>query len=253
VSSDPKRLTVVGATDLERTLLRAARHEQPSPELTARMAAGLGISVGLAATSTAAATAAQVAETAPAAMAAPATIGKTAIGAWVTAGVLAAAIGAGVVGGRLYGGRNGDKGVARTAPAVVAAPVEETPAAPAAPAPAPFWATGDSRKRVERVHRRAVAPAAPAADLVDQIALIDAARSAVGAGSTERALVLLRRYDGSYPRGAFRPEALALRIEALDHAGRSAEAQALARDFLVRYPQSPLADRVARVAEAKSR
>src|SRR4029077_6709924 len=27
VTSDPKRLTVVGATDLERTLLQAARHE----------------------------------------------------------------------------------------------------------------------------------------------------------------------------------------------------------------------------------
>jgi outer membrane protein assembly factor BamD (BamD/ComL family) len=106
---------------------------------------------------------------------------------------------------------------------------------------------------VERVHRRAVAPVAPAADLGDQIALIDAARSAVAAGSTERALVLLRRYDSSYPRGAFQPEALALRVEALAAAGRTAEAQALARDFLARYPQSPVADRVAHVAETKSR
>ena len=67
-------------------------------------------------------------------------------------------------------------------------------------------------------------------------------------GSSERALVLLRRYDASYPGGAFRPEALALRIEALDQDGRRAEARALAREFLARYPQSPVADRVARVA-----
>ena len=31
VTSDPKRLTVVGATDLERSLLQAARRERPSP------------------------------------------------------------------------------------------------------------------------------------------------------------------------------------------------------------------------------
>ena len=82
-------------------------------------------------------------------------------------------------------------------------------------------------------------------------ALIDAARAAVKGGSSERALVLLRRYDSSYPGGAFRPEALALRIEALDQDGRRAEAQALARDFLARYPHSPVAERVARVAAAK--
>ena len=68
------------------------------------------------------------------------------------------------------------------------------------------------------------------------------------AGSTERALVLLRRYEVSYPGGAFRPEALALRIEALDGAGHAAEARALAREFLARYPHSPLADRIGRVA-----
>ena len=87
-----------------------------------------------------------------------------------------------------------------------------------------------------------------AGDLRDQIALLDAVRAAVKGGSSERALVLLRRYDATYPGGAFRPEALALRIEALDQDGRHAEAQALARDFLARYPQSPVAARVARVA-----
>ena len=242
MNSDPKRLTVVGATELERTLLQAARRERPSPELTARMAAGLGISVGLA-SAAGSASAAQAAGAGPAAVAAPAAVGKTAVGAWLTAGVLAAAIGAGVVGGRLYGGKRGDE-AARSAPAVVAPPVEERPAAPRAPSAA----SGDSGKRAERAHRRAFAPAAPAADLRDQIALIDAARTAVRAGATDKALALLRRYDASYAGGAFRPEALALRVEALDQAGRGAEAQALAREFLARYPQSPVAERIARVA-----
>jgi outer membrane protein assembly factor BamD (BamD/ComL family) len=101
-------------------------------------------------------------------------------------------------------------------------------------------------KRIEKNRKRAVV--APAGDLRDQIALIDAARTAVKTGLTERALVLLHRYDVSYPAGAFRPEALALRIEALGEGGRAVEAKALAREFLARYPQSPLADRVARAA-----
>jgi TolA-binding protein len=133
------------------------------------------------------------------------------------------------------------------APVAVAPRVEEAPIA-IAPSPAAPAAVAD--RRAEKVHRRVApaAPAVPAGDLRDQIALLDAARGAVKAGATDRALVLLRRYETNFPGGAFRPEALALRIEALDAGGRDAEAQALARDFLARYPQSPVADRVARIA-----
>ena len=42
---DPERLRVVGATDLEQRLLTAAGGETPSPELTRRMARGLGLNV----------------------------------------------------------------------------------------------------------------------------------------------------------------------------------------------------------------
>ncbi|HXU06098.1 MAG TPA: hypothetical protein VN903_34325, partial [Polyangia bacterium] len=131
----------------------------------------------------------------------------------------------------------------------VTAPSEaREPIAPAAVAPR---AVNARDTHSEKPHRRAaIAPAAaPAGDIRDQIALLDAARTAVRAGSSERALVLLHRYDASYPGGAFRPEALALRIEALNQDGRQAEAQALAREFLARYPHSPVADRVARVVQ----
>ena len=237
MTSDPKRLTVVGATDLERTLLQAARGERPSPELTARMAAGLGISVGAAVTAAAA----------PAA-AAPVVAAKSALGGWVAAGMFAAAaVTAGVVGSRWS---------AAPAPAAVhtkapAAPAIVPSLAPPADTPVAAPEATARETRIEKVRRRpAVAPApTPAADLRDQIALLDAARTAVKAGSSERALVLLHRYDASYPGGAFRPEALALRIEALSQDGRRAEAQALAREFLTRYPHSPVADRVARVVQ----
>jgi hypothetical protein len=223
VISDPKRLTVVGATDLERSLLQAARRERPSPELSARMAAGLGISAAAAVT----------------AAAAPVAAAKTTFAAWAPAGVVAMAVAAGVVGVRLSATPERPVHASKPLPTVIAAPAEETPIA----APAPGAVSG---RRIEKIRKRPAA--APAADLRDQIALIDAARAAVKSSATERALVLLRRYEVSYPGGAFRPEALALRIEALDGAGRGAEAKALAREFLSRYPQSPIADRVARVA-----
>lgn len=230
MTSDPKRLTVVGATDLERSLLQAARRERPSPELTARMAAGLGISVAAALTAAAA----------PAAAAAPLAAAKTTLTAWLVAGAFAAAVATGVV-------------VARRSPAPPTAPVEKAGlAVPAAhddeaPSAAPASAAAHER-RIEKMRKRPAPAQVQVNDLRDQIALIDAARTAVKAGATERALVLLRRYETSYPGGAFRPESLALRIEALAEGGRAAEARPLAREFLARYPQSPLSDRVARAA-----
>jgi hypothetical protein len=234
VTSDPKRLTVVGATDLERTLLQAARNERPSPELTARMAAGLGISVGAAVTTAAVPAAAAKATTA------------SALTGWLSAGVLAVAVTAGV---GIKMSRDAERSAAHVAATaavapMIPAPVAEVPHAPVAVVP---------EARVQKIRRRpAPAPAvvpAPASDLRDQIALIDAARAAVKAGASDRALALLRRYETSYRDGAFQPEALALRIEALDQDGRHAEARALARDFLARYPRSPVADRVARVVQ----
>ena len=113
MTSDPKRLTVVGATDLERTLLQAARHERPSPEMTARMAAGLGISVGAAIT----------AASSPVA-AAPIVAAKTTLGLWMPAGVIVAAVAAGVVGVRVS---------ARPEPPAVHAARPATPMMRAAP------------------------------------------------------------------------------------------------------------------------
>ena len=159
--------------------------------------------------------------------------------------MLAAAVAAGVVGVRMSAPKPAARPADRPAPAVVTARVEAQPDE----TPAAMPAAADKRTEKARRHGQPAAPAVPAADLRDQIALIDAARSAVKSGATDRALTLLRRYDSSFPGGAFRPEALALRIETLDQAGRSAEARALARDFLARYPQSPVADRVARVAQ----
>ena len=44
------------------------------------------------------------------------------------------------------------------------------------------------------------------------------------------------------------PEALAMRIEAIDRSGDHERARALARSFVAEHPQSPLAPRLARLA-----
>ena len=90
-------------------------------------------------------------------------------------------------------------------------------------------------------------PTQSAADIQEQIALIDAARAAVAARSSKRALGLVRQYQSKYPSGSFRPEAAALKIEALTQLGRNAEARGLADGFAAEYGGGPLADRVSRL------
>ena len=224
MTRDPTRLTVVGATELERRLLEAAAAEQPSPEKTRRMAAALGLSAaaGLAAPATAKAAAATT----------------KAIWAWASAGALAAAVTAGAV------------GVWMSSRPPVTTPSERVSraAAPAAPlaAPAPFELGAATRSAAPA--RRHAGAATRAGDLPGEIALIDAARAAIRAGAPERALVLLRRYGATYSGGTFRPEAAALRIEALAASGQVELARTLARDFVAKHPDSPLSERVARLA-----
>jgi outer membrane protein assembly factor BamD (BamD/ComL family) len=74
---------------------------------------------------------------------------------------------------------------------------------------------------------------------------VDAARAALASGTADHALERLRRYRDKYPAGIFRPEAAALKIEALVKLGRSTEARSLAERFLVEQGDTPLADRVA--------
>jgi hypothetical protein len=86
------------------------------------------------------------------------------------------------------------------------------------------------------------------AELANQIALVDAARSELARGSAQRALAIVRDYQSEYPKGTFRPEVAAVKIEALIKLGRTTEARSLAERFVVAYGPGPLADRVARLA-----
>jgi hypothetical protein len=240
---DPARLTVVGATDLERRLLDAASREHPSPELTQRMRAALGLSIAGAAATTAAAASVPAAPSAPAAapVAAKAFAAKTAA-AWIAAGVLTAGALGGVV------------GVWLTSRTPGAAPIPALPAPRSEPEPTLAEPAASGVVPGKRLSHAPTAPAgarhhaATAPDLRGEIALIDAARSAVRTGAPDEALSLLRRYRAAYPTGTFRPEAAALEIEALAANGQPEKAAMLARQFLAANPDSPLAPRVARFA-----
>jgi TolA-binding protein len=225
------------ASEFERRLLHAARDEVPSPELTRRMQMALGLK--------------------GAASLAP-MVAKPVLSSIASFGGVVALVVAGVVGYRLT----------RPRPPA-AAPVSAPTRAPAASATALETPLGSTpAERVEATANSAPAsavtarPAAAASstpgltprstaadakhELREEIALIDAARAAVQSRSSVQALALLRRYETSYPRGAFSPEATVLRIEALAQSGQRAQAAALAQRFLSQYPDTPLAARVTR-------
>ena len=65
-------------------------------------------------------------------------------------------------------------------------------------------------------------------------------------GSTSR---FLDTYAAKFPRGSFGQEALVLRIRAIDQAGDSARATALAKSFVARFPNSPHVARLKPIAE----
>jgi hypothetical protein len=237
----PTQLRVVGATDLERRVLDAASRELPSVELTRKMQQALGLSIAASAMTAAAAKSAGAATTATGAPAF----------AWpaISIGVLALAVTGAVVGLRSTASHHAVTRPVATVPAIVLGPAPMAPETtmPTAPSPASTAHAFEHPAYIPaRAHHRALAAVTPS-DLRAEIALVDAARSAVATGADDRALALLNRYDKSYRIGTFRPEATALRIEALDHLGRTAQARTLAQRFIAAHPESPLADRVARV------
>jgi hypothetical protein len=126
---------------------------------------------------------------------------------------------------------------------------DDAPAAtPLASAPVPAVQSHDD-ERVPSKRSSKVTAADSAADLSEQLRLIDAARSAVAAHNATAASAALSSYRTRFPRGPFGQEAAVLQIETLDLQGNHALAASQARSFLARYPSSPHASVVRRIAE----
>ena len=143
-------------------------------------------------------------------------------------------------------------GVASVVPLAVPAESSATseaaaPSAASAPAlSAPALGHDDSAPS-RRASKATVADSGT--DLSEQLRLIDAARSAVAAGKTTAASTALNSYRTRFPRGPFGQEAAVLQIQTFDLQGNHALAASQARSFLARYPNSPHASVVRRIAE----
>jgi hypothetical protein len=239
----PDPFLKTGATGFERRILEAGAHEDPSPEVSKEMALALGISAGVAAVA---------AGSKLAGAAAAKTVASTSsvvLWPWVSIGLLGL-----VVSGVLIGGRHW-KGSTRelhppSAPAQISKP--EPPPTTAATPEAPSVKAMPPESVGPEPVRRARTPAMTD-DLREQIGLIDAARKALNADNADRTLQIVRRYQDRFTAGAFRPEATALKIEALVALGRRSEARPLAETFVAEHRGSALADRVARIAEVARR
>ena len=83
-------------------------------------------------------------------------------------------------------------------------------------------------------------PARPSAASFDEVRELEAARAAVSRGDANSAIAQLNDYDSAHPNGQLKPEAMALRIQALSNSGKTTEARALANEFQRKYPEHPL-------------
>ena len=81
--------------------------------------------------------------------------------------------------------------------------------------------------------------AADVSSLEGEVTALDRARSALAAGDAARALALLAQYEQVFPKGALRPEATYLKIQALSKSGQREAARDLAARFLAKHPSSP--------------
>jgi outer membrane protein assembly factor BamD (BamD/ComL family) len=87
----------------------------------------------------------------------------------------------------------------------------------------------------------------PAASrLAEEARSLESARRELAGGRAGAALATLDRYEREHAAGELRPEATALRVEALAASGDAAGARALGQAFLARHPAHPAAARVRR-------
>jgi hypothetical protein len=126
-------------------------------------------------------------------------------------------------------------------PAAHPNPIPELPAHP--PVPAPAASATQNPDASSTPHRDKPPIPRPAPTLGEEIATLQAARTALDAGDAKHALAVLDHYARAVPGARLGDEATVIRLEALSGVGRRAEASELAREFVAKHPGSPLVDR----------
>ena len=245
--NDPERLTSMDGDDPGATLLRCARRYRVSDRTRRRALATAGLAAGAGVLLTGG-------------MVAKGAVAGTKILVLTTAGLFGVA---GLVGGYLAFAPGKGHPAKFVSPTEVVAPravradnpaaagteneVSSPPgvsASPAIPGPvaAPHPRLGVSPGRSH--------PSTPAG-LAAELSALDAAAKVLARGEAEHAMALLEAYGREFPRGSLALEAAVLRTEALEQAGRHAEAALQARAFVKNHPRSPLAERMRAIAENK--
>jgi len=210
---EPRRLLSHGATDFERQLLRAVVNERPSAVLRSRMQRGLGLVGPLAWASTVKAMFGGMASKLAAVVLGSALVVGGATAVWLLPGSEPATADSPELAPTVQAAVQAETAPAAPAPAALA---EAAPAAEPVAAPLPVVSAASLPTVAE-----AAAPAEPAAaaeldgsgsdrQLREEIALIDAARSALQAGNRELARERLQVYGERFPEGILRREAKVL-------------------------------------------
>jgi hypothetical protein len=118
----------------------------------------------------------------------------------------------------------------------VTSPTQVAASAIAEPIPA---GSGRPPKRAVRA-----APRAAESSLAEELAMLQRARRALGAGNGLLALGIVSELDERFPKGVLIEERIATRVFSLCALDRVPEARAVGREFLARYASSVYAERV---------
>jgi hypothetical protein len=144
--------------------------------------------------------------------------------------------------------REPERAVARGNEAPIAVPPTTEASATPAPSAAEETENGVNSPAPSEQRHRATALKATSPDKVNaselpslegEVAALDLVRTVLAGGDPRHTLELLDQYQQAFPKGALRPEATYLRIQALSKSGQGGAARNLAARFLAHHPKSP--------------
>jgi len=112
--------------------------------------------------------------------------------------------------------------------------------------------TAAIKRSTERSQATGTNRSAKGTDLREEIRLLDLARNAIRNHQPEEALFALSAYSNRFSSGTFKQEASVLRMQALEQRGELGHASTIARQFVEKNPNSPYAQRAARLANSSA-
>jgi TolA-binding protein len=243
--NDLKLFIDEGADDLERTLLLSAKDDEVPDGAPERALTAIGVAAPLIAHGASGAAGGAAAAAGGAAIKGASAAGLVVV-KWLGIGLLAGA----VTGGALVAVSSRHAAADRS-PATHVAFTFQKQSAPAQPAPLvpPPPETAESAAPAVEQAAPSASTQNAAPDVSQELALLDRARKALGAGDAHGALAALAEHARRFPHGELGLEAELLHVEALLASGDGEQAASRARAFLTAHPDSPYTARVRTLLE----